>query len=216
MKKKLFIKKRYIALVCLIIVFILISRLLQGVVYPVIVGYAKAKMDNMIIAAINNAIFNVLKDPVTYSDLITVHRDTDGNIAMLEADAYKISTIANKTARATDMELEKIEDQTIEFNIGSLLNSPLLTGLGPKIKIRIISDGIVYCRFRSEFESAGINQTRHKIFIEVCASMEVILPLTNEKVDCLVEIYIAEAVLVGKIPDVYLNVGGGNFFDFVP
>lgn len=203
-------------LVCLIIVFILISQMLHNVVYPVIIGYAEAKMDNMIISAVNNAIFNVLEDTVIYSDLVTVHRDDKGNITMLEANTYKISSIANRTARATDRELEKIEDQTLEFNIGSLFNSPLLTGRGPKIKVRIISDGIVYCKFKSEFESAGINQTRHKIFIEVCASMEVILPQTNEKVDCVVEIYIAEAVLVGKIPDTYLNLGGGNFFDFVP
>ena len=112
MKRRWHIKKRYIVLVCLIIVFILISQMLHNVVYPVIIGYAEAKMDNMIISAVNNAIFNVLEDTVIYSDLVTVHRDDKGNITMLEANTYKISSIANRTARATDRELEKIEDQT--------------------------------------------------------------------------------------------------------
>lgn len=203
-------------LVCLILLSTWVYKTLDNVVYPVIIGYAEAKVDNMIIAAVNKALFGVLNDTVTYSDLITVHKDGDGNIIMLEANTLKINSIANMTARATEVELEQIEDQILEFPLGSLLNSPFLTGYGPIVSVKILSDGSVYCRFKSEFESAGINQTRHKIFIEVCASMEVILPQTNEVIDSIIEIYIAEAVLVGKVPNTYLGFGDSNYIDFVP
>ena len=57
----------------------------------------------------------------------------------------------------------------------------------------------------SGFEEAGINQTNHKLYLTVCSNVSVILPLENKVVDTQTQILIAESIIVGKIPDTYLN-----------
>lgn len=216
MKKRKKSRIKFTILTVVMLVFISISLILNGIVYPVITDYASAKVKAMTITAVNRAIFNVLNDDLVYSDLITVKTDNNGKINFLEANTLKINNIAKNTAKESKAELDKIGEQTLKIPIGSLTQSPLLTGYGYPVSVKIMSTGSVFCNFKSIFDDAGINQTRHKIYIEVNANMEIVLPGNKRKVDCTIEIFIAESIIVGNIPNIYLNFGNSSNIDFLP
>jgi sporulation protein YunB len=216
MRKKTKWRKR-IALCCvfLIVIFICISIYFNNIVYVIISKYAKAKVKEMTVAAVNKAILNVISEDLLYSDLVEITTDNDGNITMMQANTVLINQIAQKTAEQSAKELKNIGEQILEIPVGSLTNSPLFTGYGPPISVKILSDGNVICRFKSAFDQAGINQTRHRIYIEVTANMDIVLPAASGSIDSVLEIYIAEAVLIGDVPHTFLNLNLGEY-DFAP
>lgn len=205
-----------IIITVLLLVIILSYIILNFFVYPVINEYAKIEINNMTVTAVNKAIFKVLKEGISYSDLINVTKDNDGKIIMIEANSMTINSLSNKMALETTNELDKIGEHVLKIPIGSLTKSPLMIGYGPSVSVKIMSAGSAFCRFKSDFEDAGINQTIHKIYLEICTNMEVILPALSKNDNSIIEIYIAEAVLIGDIPETYLKFGESSFIDFTP
>ncbi len=215
MKKHKKKKKLFMFAAILIALIIGFSIFLNGTVYPVVIEYANSKVSNMTTTAVNKAILSVLEG-VCYTDLVSVKSDGEGNIQYIEANAVKINTIAQKTAKESKAELDKIGEEVLKIPLGSLTKSPLLMGWGPSISVKILTSGSVYCRFKSQFYGAGINQTLHKIYIEVCAGMDLILPASRRSINSTVEIFIAESVIAGKVPDAFLNIDAFGNFNFIP
>ena len=76
--------------------------------------------------------------------------------------------------------------------------------------VHILPIGNVKANYKSIFEDAGINQTRHIIFIEIIADIKIILPMKNAVINNTIDIYVAENIIVGKIPEVFLNTNFGK------
>jgi sporulation protein YunB len=99
----------------------------------------------------------------------------------------------------------------IKIPIGNAVGGVIFTGRGPSFTVKILSVASVQTRFTNSFENAGINQTRHKIMLEVSAVINLYVPGTRETtttVTTLVEV--AETVIVGQVPNVYADMGDGN------
>jgi len=75
----------------------------------------------------------------------------------------------------------------------------------PSIRIRIIPQGAVAVDFATEFESTGINQTRHRIYLTVSSKVRVVFPLLHITVPVDTKIPIADAIIVGPVPKVYFG-----------
>ena len=84
----------------------------------------------------------------------------------------------------------------------------LLAGIGPKIKITISSIGNVKTDLKSEFSSKGINQTLHRVYLQVDCEVNILTPFNNISKRITNQILIAENVIVGNIPDTYYNLEG--------
>lgn len=216
MKKKKKIKKIYLFFAVFLIFFIAISIYVNKVVYSVINEYAEARVKSMTTIAVNNAILTVLNQEIAYSDLVKINTDESGNVQYIEANTIKINNIAKNTAYQSKNELNKIGEQILKIPLGTLTNSPILNGYGPPINIKLLSSGSVICHFKSQFTGAGINQTRHRIFIEVCADMDLVLPSSQNNIQCTIEVFIAEAVIVGQVPEAYLNFDVFNKLNLIP
>ena len=104
--------------------------------------------------------------------------------------------------------LDQYEEENFDIRLGSFTGSKLLSGSGPKIKIRIQTDGNVQTELKSEFTSTGINQTLHRLYINVICTTIVYTPFSNTKETVESKILLAEAVIVGKIPDTYYDLDG--------
>ena len=96
--------------------------------------------------------------------------------------------------------------EDINIPIGNLLGSNLLLGRGPKVPVKIIMLTSSYSDFRNELEAVGINQVKHQIILEVRVQIDVLLPWEVQSTEVVSEVLIAETVLVGKVPDTYLNL----------
>ena len=111
------------------------------------------------------------------------------------------SEILQEVIAATNNGLEDIN-----IPIGNLLGSNLLLGRGPKGPVKIIMLTSSYSDFRNELEAVGINQVKHQIILEVRVQIDVLLPWEVQSTEVVSEVLIAETVLVGKVPDTYLNL----------
>lgn len=212
-------KKQKIFILLLLFLIIIFTFLLfvQTNINPIIVNISEAKVKALTTSAINDAVFTSLDSALRYTDLIDVTLDKDGKIEMIQANSMKINEIAKNTSKKAQSNLDLILHTGIDVPMGTLTGSPMLAEKGPNVHIDIMPVGSVLCKFISEFESAGINQTRHKIFLEVITNVNLIIPVCTASMQIKTEVLICESILVGDVPHVYLELGRPNeILDLVP
>lgn len=86
----------------------------------------------------------------------------------------------------------------------------MLSGRGPGVKIRISSIGNIETNLNSEFTSQGINQTLHRVYVDVSCNVKVLTPFKDIERKITNKVLLAENVIVGNIPDTYYNLEGLN------
>ena len=112
-----------------------------------------------------------------YEDFVDVHYDAEGEASMLSANTILMNRIAADAATAAQENIDTLADEGITLPLGSALGSGVFSGKGPRLRFEILPVGTVKTAFVTEFESAGINQTRHKISLEATASVRIVLAL---------------------------------------
>ena len=94
----------------------------------------------------------------------------------------------------------------VKIPIGYLTNSSFFYNMGPSITVKMRQVGNINTSYESVFESAGINQTRHKIYLNVDMKIRVIVPLKSRDVEVSCQIPVSDTIIVGKIPDTAINM----------
>lgn len=98
----------------------------------------------------------------------------------------------------------------LKLHFGSFTGFKLLAGKGPGVPIRISSIGNVETDLRSEFKEQGINQTLHRVYLQVECEISILTPYNDITQKITNQVLIAENVIVGKIPNTYYNLEGMN------
>ena len=201
--------------VCLVVIAAAIY--FQRNVTKVLISISEATMRAFTTVAINDAVYYTMSDGVRYEDLVSIERDSAGDITAVSAYALKINKIARDAASISQANLKNLSLNGIPIPLGALTGIEALAGFGPRIHIRIIPVSSVTCAFSSEFESVGINQTKHSIYLNVVADISIVMPSRTEKFAVTTDILVCECVLVGEVPDVYLQGDiFGNHSGLVP
>ncbi|MBQ7879481.1 MAG: sporulation protein YunB [Clostridia bacterium] len=205
-KRKLGLKKRLI-----LWAFILLAVAALAFVYfqrnvtRVLISISEATMRASTTIAVNDAVYYTLSDEMRYEDLVNVERDETGNIVAVSANVLKINKIARDTASISQANLKNLSLNGIPVPLGALTGVEAFAGVGPRIHFRIIPVSSVSCDFSSSFESVGINQTKHTIYLNVIADINIVMPSRTERFSVLTEIMVGEFVIVGHIPDTFLH-----------
>ena len=97
---------------------------------------------------------------------------------------------------------------TLKLRFGSLTGLKLMSGKGPGIKIRISTIGNVKTDLKSEFVSKGINQTLHRIYLQVDYEVSILTPFDDITQSISNQVLLAENVIIGNIPNTYYNLNG--------
>ena len=171
----------------------------------VLLSISEATMRASTATAVNDAVFYTLTDEMRYDDLVNVTRNDRGEIVSVAANALKINKIARDTASISQANLKNLSLNGIPVPIGALTGIEALAGIGPSVHFKIIPVSSVNCDFSSEFMSVGINQIKHSIYLNVVASISIVMPSRTEKFDIVTDILVGEFILVGSIPDTYLE-----------
>ena len=177
----------------------------QRNVRRVLVAISEATMRASTTVAVNDAVYYTLSDDLRYEDLVYVERDATGNIVAVSANALKINKIARDTASISQSNLKSLSLNGIPIPLGALTGIEAFAGLGPPIPFRIIPVSSVSCDFSSTFESVGINQTKHSIYLNVIADISIVMPSRTENFAVTTEILVGEFVIVGSVPDTFLQ-----------
>lgn len=190
-------------IICLLLIGVLFY--FQRNVTKVLISISEATIRSITTVAVNDAIYYTLNDTMRYEDLITIERDEGGNVTSITTDSLKINRIARDTAYLSQENLNKMSEEGILVPIGALTGIEALAGFGQKINIKIIPISNVECRFVSKFTDAGINQTKHSLYLEIVSDISIIMPSKSTNLASTTEVLICESVITGKIPEVYLQ-----------
>ncbi len=177
----------------------------QRNVTRVLISISEATMRASTTVAVNDAVFYTLSDEMRYDDLVTVLRNEAGDIVSFSANPLKINKIARDTASISQSNLKNLSLNGIPIPLGALTGIEALAGLGPSIHFRIIPVSSVSCGFSSVFDSVGINQTKHSIYLNVIADISIVMPSRTKNFAVTTQILVGESVIVGKVPDTFLQ-----------
>ena len=199
-------KRRFLyVLLGILLLAILLFIYFQRNVTRVLISISEATMRASTTIAVNDAVYYTLSDNMRYEDLVTITRDTEGEIVAVAANPLKINKIARDTASISQSNLKNLSLNGIPIPLGALTGIEAFAGLGPSIHFRIIPVSSVSCDFSSKFESVGINQTKHSIYLNVIADISIVMPSRTENFAVVTEILVGESVIVGRVPDAYLQ-----------
>lgn len=171
-----------------------------------LLAVADGEMRSKAAVTINNCIIKEFGEDFNYEEIIKVEKDSEGNIVMLKADTMKLNRIACDVALSSQNELKKIGQVGLELPLSYVAKNNILSGFGPNITVKMQPIGYIETKYVSNFEGAGINQTRHRIFVEVKTKIRIILPSNNNEIEIIHQVPICETIIVGKIPDNAINL----------
>lgn len=140
-----------------------------------------------------------------YSSYVHIERNSSGEITLITADMIKINKLMAQYSTIVQSHVSEIEEDDIAVPMLAFTGWPLVSTLGADIKLDIVAVGDAPCSYRSEFKEVGINQTLHSIYIDVSAKVEIILPIDNIEVECPSSALVCESVIVGRVPQFYLQ-----------
>ncbi len=204
-KKRRRKKRLILALLIILALAVFLFIHFQRNVTRVLISISEATMRASTTIAVNDAVYYTLSDEIRYEDLVSITRNDTGDIVGVSANALKINKIARDTASISQSNLKNLSLNGIPIPLGALTGIEAFAGLGPSIHFRIIPVSSVSCDFSSKFESVGINQTKHSIYLNIIADISIVMPSRTENFAVLTEILVGESVIVGHVPDAYLQ-----------
>ena len=183
-------------------------RLTECALRPVLAAAARYQVRSQVTAAVEQwAARDLQERGVDYSDFVTITRNEAGEITALSADMARLNLLR---AELSAHLLERLEDSQLELTVpvGSLLPLEPTWARGPELHLRALALGTASAEFESEFTSAGINQTRHRLWLELSVPVTVLLPGGGEELTVDSRLCVAETVIVGQVPQTWFQTGG--------
>lgn len=160
--------------------------------------------------AINEGVSTALQKGIRYDDLLEVVKDEKGNVNLIQANTIAMNILSSDITTLVQEKIETRSQQPIKIPLGNVLRSQILAHYGPKLSVEILPVGAIEVDFFSEFEEAGINQTIHRVYVRVDTKIHIIVPLSNKSVQVSGNVPIAETVIVGDVPNTYINMPSVN------
>lgn len=209
-----FKNKAFIVWIIVLIVLILyIYKYIDRNIKPTIVAISEIRSRSITTQAINNTIRTKIKRDINYNDLIFVKYDNEGKVALMQANTILMNNIAAEVAIEVQEQLKGISESTIKVPLSNAFNTQLINL--PSVNVQIVPQGSVAVDFATEFESSGINQTRHRIYIIVVTDIKMIVPLVEETLRITTNIPIAETIIIGDVPEQYFNIPQDSILNVV-
>ena len=185
-----------------------VIALLEAKLRPVVAEIASAQAQNTMTAVVEGAVTaDLAARNVSYADFITIQRDGGGAITALTTDMARMNLLRAELTAAILESIAGVDVSDSEVPLGSLFDLEPLWAKGPSLRARAMTVGTVRTEFDSQFTSAGVNQTLHRIWLEVDVPMTLLLPGGEVETALHTRLCVAETVIVGKVPDTYLQVG---------
>lgn len=183
---------------------------------PALNALAEARVRYYAVDIMNRAI----KEVTSHTDVksvVEILTNDDGSIRLVQTDSAVMNRLSTQVSELAQEMLQELKNINVSIPMGSLVSNGLLSGKGPDIHITMIPAGSVNTDFSTEFENAGINQTRHRVYLKVSAEVQIIAPLSGCSIEVSTVVPITEMIIVGEVPNTYIHVDKAqDILDLVP
>ena len=205
-----------IGLCLLLVLFLLVAGIVSvdGRLRPLVQNYGYMSARRSAMMAVHTGVERVLSDEsASYGDFITVLRNDEGRVMSAETDVAAVNRLKAAVSNAVMQELSSREKQVTRIPLGSLIGGSFFTGRGPFLPVTIHTSGVVITTLSGEFTDAGINQTKHSLYLDMTVMMTAALPLERMGVELTTRFLVCETVFVGEVPETVLQVDFGDSID---
>ena len=178
---------------------------------PILTSLATARVSNtvngIVSAAVNDTIYS---GDVDYDQLISFEKDNEGHITAVKSNMAEFNRLQSAIIDEVLGKMSEVSTRELSIPFGTLTGTPLLAGRGPLIRVRMQSVGSSSAHFENAFTSAGINQTKHQIYLVVDVYVSILLPGFSTMTKVSSTYAVAETVIVGSVPDNYTYFSNGE------
>ena len=167
---------------------------------------AVSDASDIISAEVNNVISSVMAGgDYDGESFVSFEKNADGEIGAISSNMARINALS---AEILERVVGATENRTLDVRIplGNLTGISLLMGRGPGVPVEILMLTSSRVAFRNSVVTAGINQTKHQLNLAVIVDIDVLIPWGTESTQVVTEVMIADTVIVGKVPETYLNL----------
>ena len=183
--------------------------LLRSRYRDVIRDLAETQVKNATSDLTNDAIAKQIADGVVqYDRIVYFEKDLDGRITALKINIGEVNRLKTDILNIINDEILALDNSDIGIPMGSLFLPELLSGRGPVIPVHILSIRNSDANFHSNFTQAGINQPLHQVTMQVSVDVAVLVLGETASFTMVSEVVVAETVIVGDVPNTFLQTGG--------
>lgn len=197
----------FIFLFLFLVIAIIVFQLIDNQIMPTVVALSEAKTKYIATEIASEVVNQELAD-LKYDDLIYLQKDSNSKITALQANIVRMNQISAQMAHAMQKRMSELDSMYVQVPLGNISGNTFLSNRGPLVTIKVIPYGNVDTDFKTEFVSAGINQTRHKIYLEIKSKLLVIVPFVKKGSEIVTKVPVAETVIIGDVPNSYFNLDG--------
>jgi sporulation protein YunB len=176
---------------------------------PLIKALAYQKAHNIAVLSMERAALEQMEyyaQSPDYYELMRVQKDNEGRIVLMTADAVKINMIVSSIIVNTEKYMQVLEDSEINIPLGLLTGLSFFKARGPVIKVSVAPIGVSGFTLKEEFSESGINQTRHRIWLNMNYAISLAFPFDEEEITASTSVLISEGIIVGPIPETYMRL----------
>lgn len=213
-------RKKVVFLFMALLLFLFLRMLIymEHRLRPTFLATATFYADMAATEAINEAVYHEVAQSMLYEDLVRIQKDQAGKITMAQVNTPEVNRVISLTTLKVQESLRSLQGEVIRLPLGQALGSYFLANLGPRIPVAIVPVGRVNTDIIDVFEEAGINQTRHKIYLDIIAEVQVVIPFVASSTKVVTKVPIAECLYQGEVPDTVINLQfpGQEFYTPLP
>lgn len=172
-------------------------------------GLAQTQIRNTTSDLINDAIDRqIAGGDIQYDRIVYFEKDLNGRITALKTNMIEVNRLKTAILNLINDEILALDMSDLGIPIGSLIIPEILSGKGPEIPVKILSIRNSDASFSSDFSEAGINQTLQQLNMHVSVDVAVLVLGKTDYFTVESQVVVAETIIVGQVPDTYLQTGG--------
>ena len=195
----------------IILVLLIILLTLRSKYRFVIRDLAQTSVMNTTSDMTNDAISKqIAAGEIAYDRIVYFEKDLDGRITALKTNMSEVNRLKTEVLNIINDEILALDHSDIGIPMGSLFLPELFSGRGPAIPVHILSIRNSDASFASSFSQAGINQTLHRLNMEVTIDVAVLVLGETSSFTVSSEVVVAETIIVGQVPNTFLQTGGSQ------
>lgn len=184
----------------------LLIRAFNTALRPQLLVFTEAQVRNHLNQLSSQVVSQVMQDQgLTYSELVVLRTGQGGEVTTMSVDSQKLNLLRAQVMERITEQILALDTTDLGIPLGLLTGIDILSAAGPKLPVRVTSVASATGLFRNEFTNAGINQTLHRIVLDVTITARFLLPVGITETAVTIPVYITEAIVIGQVPQTYLN-----------
>jgi sporulation protein YunB len=197
--------------IILVMIFLIIVFFIKAA-YPVFVATCENSASSVAVSILNKEVNEVMLQ-YNYNDLVNIQKDDSGSVSYIEARIMPINEIVAKITNNIQEELDKTSMISVKINFGSVSGISALSAVSPNFNVALERAGSIEADIKSEFSAVGINQTLHRIYLDLECTIGILTPFETLNKTVSSQVLLTETVIVGSVPDTYYNYDNLGFED---